>query len=63
MSTSAMKLLFSLSELDEMFLNEAEEFAPQVSNRKRIAKYSALATAAAVGLAVTVKFIRIKRAA
>ncbi|MCL2224775.1 MAG: hypothetical protein FWB96_07400 [Defluviitaleaceae bacterium] len=63
MKSPAKKLLFCIGEINDLFLEEAETFAPEKTSRKRIAKYGALAAAAAFGIAVTYKFIRTKQVA
>ena len=55
-------LLFLISEIDELFLEEAEtaSFEPGKITGKRVAKYGAIAAAAAVGLAVTYRIISVR---
>jgi len=62
-SDKAKRLLFCLGGIDDFFLEEAESLGiiPAASTRKRIVKYSALAAAASVSIAVTYWMIRSKK--
>ena len=62
MNTQTMKLLGCIGEISDEFLDEAEAFAvdPIAQTRKRLVRYSALATVASVGVAVTYWWLRSK---
>ncbi|MCL1863639.1 MAG: hypothetical protein FWF78_08740 [Defluviitaleaceae bacterium] len=56
------RLLLCIGEISDIFLEEAETAIFAISKRKKIAKYGALAAAAAVGIALTYKFVLYRRA-
>ena len=57
-------LLTCIGEISDMFIEEAElaDISLKAVTRKKIAKYSAMAAAASVGIAVTYWFIKSKKA-
>jgi len=63
MNVPAMRFLSCLGEISDEFLEEAEalDSAVFVTSRKRVVRYSALATVASIGIAVTYWWLRSKR--
>ncbi|MCL2198390.1 MAG: hypothetical protein FWB80_05665 [Defluviitaleaceae bacterium] len=54
----AKRLLTCIGEISDIFLEEAETAMFELSKRKKIAKYGALAAAAAFGLALTYRYVK-----
>jgi len=63
-SSQSKRLLTSIGDIDDSYLDEAEviDVASKIAKRKRVVKYSAIgAAAASVGIAAAILILRPKR--
>jgi len=64
-NNKAIKLLKSIGDIDDSYIDEAEvaDVAAKIAKRKRVVKYSAIgAAAASVGITTAVLLLRSRRA-